>query len=117
MFLQIPTGVFTTMPVSTSVSLRETATFHCSGTGQELFWTIDGVNALLYKGAQYRTKIHNNDFRDSKLNVSGTIENNNVPIVCYMTVNYSLRKSPSVYLTVLGETEFSCLLLVHLDMI
>ena len=92
------------MPTSTSVPLSETATFLCSGTGEELFWTVDGVNALLYNGAEYYTKIHSNDFRDSKLNVSGSIENNNVPIICYIIVHVSLYKSPSAYLTVLGKS-------------
>ena len=96
------------MPTSISVTLRENATFLCSGTGEELFWTVDGVNALLYNGAEYHTKIYSNDFRDSKLNVSATIENNNAPIKCFIIVGDSLYKAPSAYLTVLGE--WSCLL-------
>ena len=96
------------MPTSTSVPLRQTAVFLCSGTGLDLYWTVDGVNALLYNGALYRTKIYSNDFRDSKLNVSGTIENNNVSINCHIIVHDSVHKSPSVYLTILGES--SCLL-------
>ena len=91
------------MPTSTSVLLKGNATFLCSGTGQDLFWTVDGVNALFYNGADYFTNIHN-DFRDSKLNVSGTIENNNVPINCYIIGQDSVHESPSVYLTVLGES-------------
>ena len=100
------TEVFTTMQTSTSVPLWETATFLCSGTGQDLFWTIDGVNALLYNRAQYCTKIHSNNFLDSKLSVSGSIENNNVSINCRILVHDSLHKSPLVYLTVLGESYY-----------
>ena len=98
--------MFTTIPTSTSVPLRVTAIFLCSGTGQDLSWTVDGVNALLYNSAQYRTKIHSNNFRESKLSVPGSIENNNVSINCYITVHDSLHKSPLVYLTVLGESHY-----------
>ena len=101
------------MPTSTSVPLRETATFLCSGTGQDLFWTVDGVNALLYNSAQYRTKIHSNNFRDSKLNVSGSIDNNNVSINCYIIVQHSVPKSPTVYLTVLGESHYISFTYIH----
>ena len=93
------------MPASTSVLLGKTATFLCSGTGQDLYWTVDGVYALLYKSAQYRTKI-DNYFRDSKLSVFGSIENNNVSIVCYILDQRSGYRAPTAYLTVLGESHY-----------
>ena len=100
------------MPTSTSVPLGETATFLCSGTGQDLFWTVDGVNAILYNGADYLTQI-DNFFRDSKLSVYGSIENNNVSIDCYIIDQRSVYKAPSAYLTVLGESHYTSPIFIH----
>ena len=89
--------------MSTSVLLQEKATFLCSGTGQELFWTVNDVNAESYVGAAYHTNIHDNDFRESTLTVLGTINSNNASIKCSIVASYNEYESPSAYLTLLGE--------------
>ena len=90
-------------PVSTSVKLGEEARFSCAEEAYLILWTIDNINTDLL-GIKPTFKEVDGILR-SNLTLTGTVENNNVSIQCWVVyLDAPPLQLPPVFLTVLGKS-------------
>ena len=95
-------------PTSSNKTLGSSATFHCSGQGDELFWLVDGASqadvALKQRGITFDKRYDGtNDLFMTWVHVPCDLQNNNTEVQCALVENGRLLYSDAALLMIQGK--------------